>query len=105
MDWAESVYQTKDGGYVIAGQSSSKDGDVSGNHGAADFWIVKLNAKGDLVWEKSMGGSYADRAYSIQQTSDGGYIIAGDSDSKDGDVSGNHSDLDFWVVKLKPEIY
>ena len=102
-DWINSVDQTKDGGYITAGQSDSKNGDVSGNHGSFDYWVVKLNAEGDLVWQKSLGGSWGERAYSIQQTSDGGYIIAGDSNSGDGDVSGNHGDLDFWVVKLKSE--
>ncbi|MDN5360538.1 MAG: flagellin, partial [Thermotogaceae bacterium] len=74
-------------------------GDVSGNHGGYDYWIVKLNSDGTLDWEKSLGGSDYDGASSIQQTTDGGYIVAGRSKSNDGDVSEN-SDNDSWIVKL-----
>ncbi len=97
---ANSVQQTNDGGYVIAGKSSSNEGDVSGNHGSYDYWIVKLTATGELDWQNSYGGSEWDVAYSIQQTNDGGYIIAGESSSNDGDVSGNHGWFDYWIVKL-----
>ena len=100
MDQANSVQQTTDGGYIVAGDSISKDGDVSGNRGNADYWIVKLNVRGKIVWQKTLGGSGSDIATSIQQTTDGGYIIAGHSDSKDGDVSGNHGGYDYWIVKL-----
>ena len=53
-----------------------------------------------IQWQRSLGGSVDDRAYSIQQTTDGGYIIAGFSNSNDGDVTGNHGDYDYWIVKL-----
>ena len=98
------IQQTKDGGYIIGGWSESNDGDVSGNHGKGDYWIIKLDARGDIVWQKSLGGSGTDRLNSIQQTADGGYIVAGSSESNDGDVSGNHGASDFWIVKLKPEL-
>jgi hypothetical protein len=100
-DKAYSIQQTDDGGYIVAGESSSNDGDVSGNHGGYnDCWVVKLNSLGTIVWQKSIGGLFDDSAKSIQQTSDGGYIVAGSSDSNDGDVSGNHGGKDYWVVKL-----
>ncbi len=63
--------------------------DVSGNHGEEDFWIVKLDGFGTIQWQKSLGGSEDDHARSIQQTTDGGYIVAGDSESNDGDILGN----------------
>lgn len=53
----------------------------------------------EIEWQKSLGGSEADSAHSIQQTTDGGYIVAGISYSNDGDVIGNHGDGDFWIVK------
>ena len=53
-----------------------------------------------IQWQKPLGGTAADHAYSIQQTNDGGYIVAGRSASINADVSGNHGDVDFWVVKL-----
>jgi len=99
-DGAHSIQQTSDGGYIVAGHTESNDGDVSGNHGGWDVWVVKLNSTGSLQWQKCLGGSDFDYAYSIQQTSDGGYIVAGGTYSNDGDVSGNHGDMDFWVVKL-----
>ena len=95
-----SIQQTSDGGYIVAGESDSNDGDVTGNHGGFDSWIVKLTSGGTTQWQKSLGGSGKDYAYSIQQTSDGGYIVAGEADSKDGDVTGNHGGRDYWIVKL-----
>lgn len=100
VDAAQSIRQTTDGGYIIAGSSNSSDGDVTGNHGNYDYWIVKLDANGDMQWQKSLGGSGMDMAQSIQQTSEGGYIVAGSSGSDDGDVSGNHGGGDYWIVKL-----
>jgi hypothetical protein len=97
---AYSIQQTTDGGYIIAGESESNDGDVSSNHGSEDYWIVKFTSTGNLDWQKSFGGSGIDRAFSIQQTTDGGYIIAGASWSNDGDVLGNHGHFDYWIVKL-----
>ncbi|MDR6922170.1 T9SS type A sorting domain-containing protein [Chryseobacterium sp. 2987] len=99
-DIAHSIQQTSDGGYIIAGESYSTDGDVTVNHGYSDYWIVKLDTSGSMQWQKSLGGSSYDRARSVQQTSDGGYIIAGGSLSTDGDVTGNHGQEDFWIVKL-----
>jgi len=96
-----SIQQTSDGGYIVAGCTYSNDGDVSGNHGKDDFWVVKLDSDGNIQWQKALGGSSNDWAHSVQQTSDGGYIVAGDTYSNDGDVSGYHRDGDFWVVKLK----
>ncbi len=99
-DEAYSIRPTADGGYIVAGTSYSTDGDVSGNHGGSDYWVVKLNASGTIMWQKSLGGSNNENANSIQQTADGGYIVAGHSLSNDGDVSGNHGNGDYWVVKL-----
>ena len=101
-DEASSVRQTSDGGYVVAGQTSSSDGDVTGYHGTIDFWVVKLSGIGIIEWEKALGGSLYDIAYSVKQTPDGGYIVAGESDSNNGDASGLIGSSDFWVVKLSP---
>ncbi len=99
-DNAFSVQQTTDGGYIVAGVAYSSDGDVTGFHGGADDWIVKLNNSGTIEWKKNLGGSSDDFAHSIQQTADGGYIIAGYAFSNDGDITGNHGSCDVWVVKL-----
>lgn len=99
-DWPYSIQQTTDGGYIVAGWSYSTDGDVTGNHGEWDYWVVKLNDTGGIEWEKSLGGSGADEANSMQQTTDGGYIVAGSTNSTDGDVTGYHGGGDYWIVKL-----
>ena len=101
-DYGKSILQTTDGGYVVFGSTSSNDGDVSGYHGVVDFWVAKLGPYGNLQWQKCLGGSQRDYGYSIQQTTDGGYIVSGDTKSNDGDVSGNHGveEGDAWVVKL-----
>jgi hypothetical protein len=99
-DEAYSIQQTLDGGFVVAGKTFSTDGDVSGNHGLYDYWIVKLDTSGNFQWQKCLGGPLSDEAYSIQQTSDGGYILAGQTQSTNGDVSGNHGSFDYWIVKL-----
>lgn len=102
IDSANSIIQTTDGGYVVAGETQSNDGDVSGNHGSGDMWVVKLNATGTIQWQKTLGGASTDLAYSIIQTTDGGYVLAGQTQSNNGDVSGNHGNNDMWVVKLNP---
>ena len=102
-DYPTSISQTTDGGYIVAGWSKSADGNVTGNHGERDFWIVKLTSAGAIEWEKSLGGSGDDEAASILQTTDGGYVVAGRSRSDDGDVIGHHGatdSSDAWIVKL-----
>ncbi|HOY31027.1 MAG TPA: T9SS type A sorting domain-containing protein [Bacteroidales bacterium] len=99
-NYAFSAQQTADGGFVVAGTNGPTDNNISGNHGGEDYWVVKLSVALNIEWEKSFGGSSDDEAYSVQQTSDGGYIVAGYSNSNDGDVTGNHGSWDCWLVKL-----
>jgi len=101
-DWTGSIRQTIDGGYIILGSTDSNDGDVTGNHGQRDYWLVKIDPSGAIQWQKCYGGSNLDEAYSVQQTKDGGYIIVGFTNSNNGDVTGNHGEKDFWVVKTEP---
>ncbi|HRN42420.1 MAG TPA: hypothetical protein PK649_10165, partial [Vicingus sp.] len=79
-------------------------GDVTGNHGSTDYWVVKLDSVGTITWQKSFGGAGSDYAYIIHQTTDGGYVVGGESDSQDGDVTGNHGGYDYWVVKLSSTV-
>lgn len=99
-EFAHCVRQTSDGGYIMAGYTTSNDGNVSGNHGAEDFWIVKLDANGNIQWQKCIGGTNDEEANAIEQTSDGGFIIAGYTLSSDGDVNGNQGQEDAWIVKF-----
>ncbi len=86
-DWAYSLIQTSDGGYALAGYTESKGA------GGIDFWLVKTDGQGNKVWDKTFGGKYLDRAYSLIQTSDGGYALAGYTYSKGAGKS------DFCLVK------
>jgi len=56
-DYASSIQQTNDKGYIIAGFTKSNDGNISGNHGGSDFWIVKIDNSGNIQWQKCLGGS------------------------------------------------
>jgi len=92
VDHAYSVQQTSDGGYIIAGYTPSYG---AGEH---DFWLVKTDSDGNEQWNKTFGGSDVDSAYSVQQTYDGGYILAGNTYSYGDDIGG-----DFWLVKADSE--
>ena len=104
-DRARLIQQTSDGGYIVAGATQSYYGDITdGNNGWVDYWIIKLDGSGNKEWDKTYGGSGYDYASSIQQTSDGGYIVAGNTESNDGDISdGNNGSSDIWIIKLGPE--
>ena len=99
-DWINNTQQTTDGEYLIAGQTQSNNGDITNNHGNADLWVIKLQANGNLSWQKTYGGSSNDYANCIQKTNDGHYIIAGGTDSNNGDVIITHGSSDAWVVKI-----
>ena len=99
-DGFKDVKATPDGGYIAVGSSRSYNGDVSENNGSYDFWIVKTDAAGNIIWEKSYGGSGYDAAGAVELAPDGGFVIAGQSDSSDGDVNGNSGNDDFWVIKV-----
>ena len=85
IDFGHSIQQTLDNGYVITGYTQSY------GNGSSDVWLIKTDFQGQEEWNRTFGGSYVDFGNSIQQTSDGGYIIAG---SKGTD---NYSDL--WLIK------
>ncbi|GAB3842519.1 hypothetical protein GCM10028821_50890 [Hymenobacter jeollabukensis] len=99
-----ALQQTRDGGYILAGSSASPaSGDKSqATAGALDYWVVKVDAQGLKQWERTLGGSGTDQLRALQQTSDGGYVLAGGSNSPvSGDKSqSSRGDYDFWVVKL-----
>jgi hypothetical protein len=99
-DSANSISLTDDGGYIVAGWTYSSDGNVSSPKGDQDIWIIKLNGIGNIEWEKSLGGSKQEWACDAQQTKDGGYIVIGSTNSRDGDVVGNNLTNDIWLVML-----
>jgi hypothetical protein len=74
-DWARSVRQTSDGGYIVAGYTASFGA------GSYDYFFIKTDANGNIIWAKTYGGTGIEEALSVQQTSDGGYILAGRTNS------------------------
>ncbi len=105
-DEAYSIARAWDGGSIVCGYTESNDGDVSGNHGSWDAWVIKLDSLGNLQWQRCYGGSRAEFAFRIIPTLDSGYIMAAYAQSIDGDVPGNHNSSttsvseDVWIVKL-----
>jgi len=97
---AQDIELTTDGGYIFAGNATSTDGDVTVNHGGTDMWVVKLDSAGAIQWQTAMGGSGDDWANKVIQTADGGYLVAGGTESLGGDVTVNKGAIDYWVVKL-----
>lgn len=100
-----SVIQTNDEGFLVGGWSG---GDISGDktensRGGFDYWILKLYPSGQIEWQKTIGGGSPDLVRDVNQTSDGGFILAGHSHSNiSGDKTEDSKGLaDFWVVKLK----
>jgi len=83
-----SVQLTSDGGYIIAGGTSSK------GSGQMDIWVIKIDSKGKILWDKTFGGRKHDTGTSIRQTADGAYIIAGNTTSK------GSGQMDIWVIKI-----
>lgn len=107
-DELTTVLQTTDGGYVISGHSlSGVGGDkTQPNQGGNDYWIIKTDSLGTKLWDKNFGGAAYDYLNTIQQTTDGGYILGGYSNSgisgdktfPNWDLTGNTSD--YWIVKI-----
>jgi len=101
----EYVYKTiptADGGFAFVGYSESSDGDVSSNHGGEDLWVAKTNASGIIQWSFLYGGTANEQGFDLVQTTDGGYMVAGWTESSDGNVTGHHGtgNSDYWVLKL-----
>jgi hypothetical protein len=98
------VVKTADGGFILGGSSSS---DISGekslsNYGGLDYWVIKIDSKGTIVWQQVFGGEYNDELRSISLAQDGGIILGGSSNS---DTTGNKTqknigESDYWIIKL-----
>jgi hypothetical protein len=102
-DRAHGVVQTNDGGFVMAGFTESDDFDISNTNGSYDFWVVKVDAFGNLIWEQSFGGEGIEVSYDIARTADNGFVVVGNTFSTNGDILLNHGESDMWMIKLDEE--
>ena len=105
-DYVIAFKETTHHGYIMAGKTAS---DSSGNksthmigNGAFDYWVVKVDSLGNMIWEKNFGGTGNDVFWAMDLTSDGGCILGGSSDSPIGNDKSEacRGDIDYWIVKL-----
>ena len=99
IDEPRGITSTDDGNFIVVGDTRSTDKDVSSNNGGADLWMIKITTEGNLLWEKTLGGSSFDVARSISKTQDGGFVISGNSRSLDEGFI-NKGQNDGWVLKV-----
>lgn len=99
-DVAGSIAVVGTEGYIVSASTSSVDGDVSGNHGLQDAWILRLDRGGNILWQQCLGGTNYDSDNFLRPTADGGFIFVGSTQSTDGDVQGFNGETDAWLVKL-----
>jgi gliding motility-associated-like protein len=102
------IQATDDGGYVFTSSTNSKNGDIelpttawAGSQ--ARVWVVKLNCKQEIQWQKVLGGNAGDYGVSVKQIDDKGYFVSANANSTDGDVSGSKGSQDFWLINLSPD--
>ena len=92
-DFAHAAIQTSDGGYVVVGETGSLGA------GGQDVWLVKLDSDGNEQWAQTFGGPLDDIGYDVQQTAEGGYIVAGETHSFSSGGAGSASNSDYWLIK------
>ncbi len=102
-EFAHKICQSADGGYLVSGYSNSNiSGDKTENsNGGSDFWLVKFDSLGNILWQNTIGGNNEDYLTSIVQTKDSGFIIGGSSHSSTGGdkLENNIGDFDYWILK------
>ncbi len=92
--------ETSDGDFLIVGSSESNDIDISSPKGSYDIWVIKLSSNGDLLWERSFGGSKYETANSIIQSADKKIHILGSTLSNDKNISFQMGSSDFWLLTI-----
>src|SRR4051812_43688616 len=95
--------QTSDHGFILGGYSFSgiEGNKTTPNYGVCDYWIVRLDAAGHKLWEQSYGGNDYDALYDLQETDDGGFLLAGRSDSgANGSKSVAQFSPEIWLIRV-----
>lgn len=110
VDMLRSIRTTHDGGFILGGTSDSPKGKYKTDegHGGNDYWVIKLDARGEQSWQRTFGGKGQDDLEVIVLTKDGGYVLAGSSDSsplrddKGQNIKRDKSqgNLDYWIIRL-----
>ena len=101
FDAAEAIRPTRDGGYVIAGNSRSSDQDVSANAGQNDLWIIKIDSNGTFLWQQAFGGTGLEFGFDLIETTDGGILLAGEGSSSDMFPLENKGGTDLILIKIE----
>lgn len=100
-DYGYSIIKTNDGGYLLSGRTTSNNGDITSTKGGIDMWVAKLDAMGNITWQKTYGGNGDEYSVAAAVTPDGGYVLTGYTlTNNNGDVGQNHGNTDFWVLKI-----
>ena len=99
-DVGKGIVQTDDHGYLVSGWTMSNDGDVAGNHGGSDFWLLKLDSVGAIQWQRCLGGSAGEVNNGLVEASNGDHLLYGYTASNDGDVSGSVGDHCMWATMV-----
>lgn len=105
-DGVARILPTQDGNFFLFGSSSSSDGDISYDPYLGenlDFWIVKIDPDGNIIWDKIYGGNALDQSWKATLASDGGLVVFGWTSSNDGDISDFFGVYDSWLLKLNSE--
>lgn len=99
-DFARDILALPNSNFIITGEAASEDGDLTSNYGAYDFWLFEIDPIGNLIWQKSFGGSNYDYPKAIQLLPNGELLLAGETLSNDHDISGNHGAYDAWLGRF-----
>lgn len=112
MEWQHAIggtnddilYSSKntwDKGNVLFGKTNSTNGDVVGNHGGYDIWVLKLDSLGAIQWQTCLGGSGNEELYKVFPLANGNYrLLASTTSVNNGNVSGFHGGIDAWVLEI-----
>jgi hypothetical protein len=105
-DGAYRILPTLDNNFFLVGASASSDGDITNDpypDGGLDYWVLKIDPEGNIIWDKIYGGNGIDNIWDGAVTADGGLIALGWTDSNDGDITNSFGWLDVWMIKLNSE--
>ena len=99
-DAAFCIQPLADGSLIVAGESGSTSGQINRNKGQLDFWVIKIDKDGKLIWQKSFGGAFNESVQAMAINQRGEIMLAGSTDSNDGDVPKNKGKTDLFLVKI-----